>query len=101
MLQPIQTTFFAESPITWNRVHDLPDFVYFDHSAHVNKGVTCTRNTAGSDQMPLISRQETLSWAGASPPCAIPEEALGPREAVFAPRPQIRTKSVSKLKHRR
>jgi hypothetical protein len=43
VLQPIRDSFLSGKPLAWNRVHDLPDFVYFDHSAHVNKGVACHR----------------------------------------------------------
>ena len=41
MLEPVRESCENGKPIEWTRVHDLPDFVYFDHSIHVNKGVGC------------------------------------------------------------
>ena len=41
-LEPVRDSFETGRPLRWTRVHDLPDFVYFDHSIHVNKGVGCT-----------------------------------------------------------
>ncbi len=40
-LRPSETVGTQAQPIQWNRVNDLPDFVYFDHHIHVNKGVGC------------------------------------------------------------
>jgi hypothetical protein len=86
ILQPIRDSFLSGKPVAWNRVHDLPDFVYFDHSAHVNKGVACRECHGQVDQMPLISRRETLFMGWCLSCHRHPEEAMGPREAVFAPR---------------
>src|ERR1039458_10506575 len=44
----------------WTRVHDLPDFVYFNHSIHVNKGLGCSTCHGRVDQMPLMYAQNTL-----------------------------------------
>ena len=41
MLEPVRQSLRTGRPIEWIRVHDLPDFVYFDHSIHVNKGIGC------------------------------------------------------------
>ena len=53
-------------PIEWTRVHDLPDFVYFNHSIHVNKGVGCATCHGRVDQMPLMW-QETVAADGVVP----------------------------------
>jgi formate-dependent nitrite reductase cytochrome c552 subunit len=47
-------------PIAWNRVHTLPDFVYFNHGIHVAKGVACSECHGRVDQMPLMYAQNTL-----------------------------------------
>lgn len=47
-------------PIRWTRVHDLPDFVYFDHSIHVARGMACEKCHGHVDDMPLMRRQHTL-----------------------------------------
>ena len=41
MLEPVRASFRTGKPLEWSRVHDLPDFVYFDHSIHIKKGVGC------------------------------------------------------------
>jgi hypothetical protein len=50
----------TNTPVRWNRVHDLPDFVYFDHSIHVNKGVACIECHGRIDEMPLTARVASL-----------------------------------------
>lgn len=63
-LEPVRQAFFQEKPIEWIKVHDLPDFVYFNHSAHVNKGVGCVSCHGRVDQMPAIRQVEplTMQW---------------------------------------
>ena len=60
MLEPVRASFRDNEPIRWNRVHDLPDFVYFDHSIHVAKGVGCESCHGEVDKMPLIARGSSL-----------------------------------------
>jgi hypothetical protein len=50
-------------PVPWVRVHDLPDFVYFNHSAHVNRGVSCFECHGRVDQMDKIQQVAPLSMA--------------------------------------
>ncbi|TCS39361.1 quinol:cytochrome c oxidoreductase pentaheme cytochrome subunit [Paucimonas lemoignei] len=59
-LAPLHDSAGTNRPIHWNRVHDLPDFVYFDHSIHVNKGVACVECHSRVDQMPLTRRTASL-----------------------------------------
>lgn len=59
-LAPLHASMRNDTPIRWNRVYDLPDFVYFDHSIHVNKGVACIECHGRVDQMPLMLRKEAL-----------------------------------------
>lgn len=63
-LEPVRQAFFQEKPIQWLKVHDVPDFVYFNHSAHVNKGVGCVSCHGRVDQMPAIRQVEplTMQW---------------------------------------
>jgi Cytochrome c7 and related cytochrome c/Class III cytochrome C family len=63
-LELVRTSYFTNTSIRWNRVHDLPDFVYFNHAAHVNKGVGCTTCHGRVDQMPLVMKVTSLqmSW---------------------------------------
>lgn len=59
-LEPVRESFRTGQPIEWNRVHQLPDFVYFDHSIHVQKGIGCASCHGQVEQMPLTSKSQTL-----------------------------------------
>lgn len=62
LLEPIrQSLEDAESPVLWERVHDLPDFVYFNHSAHINRGVSCVSCHGRIDKMEVVTQVEPLS----------------------------------------
>ncbi len=66
LLEPVRTSLVAnpsspESGIDWMRVHDLPDFVYFNHSAHINRGVSCVSCHGRVDQMLVVQQVKTLS----------------------------------------
>jgi hypothetical protein len=60
ILEPVRASFRDDKPLRWTRVHDLPDFVYFNHSSHVNKGVGCVTCHGRVDQMPLVYQKATL-----------------------------------------
>jgi hypothetical protein len=60
MLAPVRQSLASNQPLKWNRVHDLPDYVYFDHSIHVAKGIGCSTCHGRIDQMPLTRRVSTL-----------------------------------------
>lgn len=64
VLQPVVQSFTRGLPLQWNRVYDLPDFVYFNHSIHVQKGVGCVVCHGQVDAMPLIARVAplTMQW---------------------------------------
>ncbi len=64
MLAPVRQSLAENRPIAWNKVHDLPDFVYFNHSIHVNKGMGCTSCHGRENQMQLVWQDQTLymSW---------------------------------------
>jgi hypothetical protein len=63
-LEPVRASFRTGDSIMWTRVHDLPDFVYFNHSIHVRKGVGCESCHGRVDEMPLMWKANTLemSW---------------------------------------
>jgi hypothetical protein len=60
LLAPLHESARSGRPIQWVRVHDLPDFVYFEHDIHVNKGVACVECHGRVDQMPLTWRTASL-----------------------------------------
>ena len=60
ILEPVRASFRDNTPLHWTRVHDLPDFVYFNHSIHVKKGVGCATCHGRVDKMPLMYQQANL-----------------------------------------
>jgi hypothetical protein len=59
-LEPVRASFRDNRPLRWIRVHDLPDFVYFNHSIHVKKGIGCESCHGRVDQMPLMYQENSL-----------------------------------------
>ena len=82
-LEPVRESFRSGRSIQWNRVHDLPDFVYFDHSIHVNKGVGCTTCHGQVDRMPLMWQEKSLQMEWCLDCHRAPERYVRPRDAVF------------------
>jgi ferredoxin len=60
LLEPVRTSWMTGKSIPWIKIHDLPDYVYFNHEIHVNKGVGCSTCHGRVDQMPLMYAQNTL-----------------------------------------
>jgi Cytochrome c7 and related cytochrome c/Class III cytochrome C family len=82
-LEPVRVSFESGRPIEWTRVHDLPDFVTFNHSIHVNKGVGCTTCHGSVDRMPLMAQQESLQMEWCLDCHRRPEAFVRPRNDVF------------------
>jgi hypothetical protein len=59
-LQPVRESYANDRPIEWVRVHRLADFVHFDHSIHVSKGVGCSTCHGRVDQMPAVRQTASL-----------------------------------------
>lgn len=83
LLEPVRQSLATDTPIQWNRVNDLPDFVYFDHSIHVNKGIGCTTCHGPVDQMPLTWKENTLYMKWCLQCHRAPESEIRPRDEVF------------------
>jgi hypothetical protein len=83
-LEPVRDSFRTGRSIVWTRVHDLPDFVYFNHSIHVNKGVGCTTCHGQVDRMPLMMQDKSLQMEWCVDCHRNPEQYVRPREAVFS-----------------
>jgi hypothetical protein len=60
MLEPVRESYRTKTPIRWQRVHDVPDFVYFNHSIHLAKGIGCESCHGRVDRMPLIFQAKSL-----------------------------------------
>jgi hypothetical protein len=83
-LEPVRSSFNTNTPLHWTRVHDLPDFAYFDHSIHVNKGVGCTTCHAQVDRMPLMWQESSLQMEWCLDCHRNPEKYVRPRDQVFS-----------------
>jgi hypothetical protein len=82
-LEPVRASFQSGRPLRWTRVHDLPDFAYFDHSAHVNKGVGCSTCHGRVDLMPLVRQEASLQMEWCLNCHRNPERYVRPRSEVF------------------
>jgi len=82
-LEPVRKSFRTDKSIPWIRVHDLPDFAYFNHSIHVNKGVGCSTCHGRVDRMPLVWQHASLQMEWCLDCHRQPEKYVRPREEVF------------------
>jgi Cytochrome c7 and related cytochrome c len=82
-LEPVRESLLTGRSIEWTRVHDLPDFVNFDHSIHVHKGIGCTTCHGQVDRMPLMYQEQSLQMEWCLNCHRRPEQFVRPRDAVF------------------
>ncbi len=82
-LEPVRASFRDNTVIEWTRVHDLPDFVYFNHSIHVAKGIGCSTCHGRVDRMPLMYQVQTLQMGWCLGCHRNPERYVRPRDAVY------------------
>ena len=88
-LEPVRESYRSGVSIQWTRVHDLPDFVYFDHSIHVNKGIGCSTCHGDVSKMPLMRQVASLRMEWCLNCHRHPEEYVRPRGQVFDPSYQV------------
>jgi hypothetical protein len=85
MLEPVRNSWATNTPLQWNRVHDLPDYVYFDHSIHVNKGVGCSTCHGDVSEMPLARRVVNLQMRWCIDCHRDPAQHLRPADEIYNP----------------
>ena len=83
MLEPARASLVSNSPLQWNRVHDLPDYVYFNHSIHVAKGIGCSTCHGRVDQMPLTRKTQTLYMRWCLECHRAPQNYIRPRDKIY------------------
>jgi hypothetical protein len=91
VLEPVRRSFQSGEPLVWTRVHHLPDYVYFNHSIHVSKGIGCVTCHGQVGEMPLISQQHSLYMEWCLECHRHPEGFVRPRESVFEAKPKPST----------
>jgi cytochrome c7-like protein len=83
ILEPVRASFRDGVPIQWTRVHDLPAFVFFNHSIHINKGMGCSTCHGRVDLMPLTMQVESLQMGWCLGCHRDPAKYIRPRDQVF------------------
>jgi hypothetical protein len=83
MLEPVRASFRTDKSIEWIKVHDLPDFVYFNHSIHVRKGIGCVSCHGRVDRMNLTWQESSLQMEWCLNCHRHPEQYVRPRDQVF------------------
>lgn len=82
-LAPVFESWETGEPIRWTRVHDVPDFVYFNHSVHIQAGVGCASCHGEVDEMALMWKAEPMTMEWCLDCHRDPTRHLRPREEVF------------------
>lgn len=82
-LELVRTSAETNKPLEWIRVHDLADFVYFNHAIHVKQGVGCETCHGRVDQMVVVAKTENLQMDWCLDCHRDPARYLRPRDAVF------------------
>jgi hypothetical protein len=84
MLEPVRRSYFSGRPIPWNRVHRLPDYVYFNHAIHVKEGIGCVTCHGRVDRMALVEQVSTLQMGWCLDCHRDPTPNLRPRDRITA-----------------
>ncbi len=82
-LEPVRASFRDNRSLEWTRVHDLPDFVYFNHSIHVHKGIGCSTCHGRVDLMPLMWQVASLQMQWCLDCHRNPERYVRPLDKIF------------------
>jgi hypothetical protein len=83
VLEPVRASFRTDKSIEWIKVHDLPDFVYFNHSIHVHQGIGCVSCHGRVDRMNLMWQESSLQMEWCLNCHRHPERYVRPRDQVF------------------
>jgi hypothetical protein len=81
-LEPLRESWSKGTSLEWTKVHDLPDYVYFNHSAHVRRGIGCVSCHGRIDQMPVVTQEKPLSMGWCLDCHRAPEQHLRPPSEV-------------------
>src|SRR5215467_208946 len=83
MLAPVRQSFATQQALRWTRVNQVPDFVFFNHSIHVQKGIGCSTCHGPVDQMPLMWKQHSLYMRWCLDCHEAPEKQIRPKDQIF------------------
>lgn len=82
-LEPVRASFRENKPIEWERVHDLPEYAYFNHSIHIAKGVGCSTCHGQIDNMPAVYQENTLQMEWCLSCHRAPENFIRPKSEIY------------------
>jgi hypothetical protein len=83
MLEPVRESWRTNTPLVWNRVNDLADFVYFNHGIHIQKGIGCVECHGQVDLMPLMRKGQPLTMSFCVTCHRDPAQKIRPKDKVF------------------
>lgn len=83
MLAPVRESYESGEPIPWVRVHKTPDYVYFNHSVHVNRGISCVECHGRVDEMEVVEHAKPFSMTFCLDCHRNPEDSIRPIEEVY------------------
>jgi hypothetical protein len=83
MLEPVRSSYRTGQPIEWNKVHDLPDFTYFNHSIHVAKGIGCATCHGPVQEMRLMRSAQPIQMRWCLDCHRNPEKYIRPKEEIY------------------
>lgn len=94
LLAPVRQSLATGQPLEWNRVNQTPDFVFFNHSVHVQKGIGCSTCHGAVDQMPITYKAHSLYMRWCLDCHEAPEKYVRPKDQIYnqswqPPRDQI------------
>ncbi len=82
-LEPVRASWRENKPIEWERVHDLPEYAYFNHSIHIAKGVGCSTCHGQIDNMPAVWQEHTLQMEWCLQCHREPEKFIRPQSEIY------------------
>jgi len=82
-LAPIRASYESGEPVEWVRIHKVPDYVYFNHAVHVNRGISCVECHGNINEMEVVYHAEPLSMGFCLECHRNPEESIRPLEEVY------------------
>ena len=83
LLAPVRESWRTNRPIRWQRIHNLPEFVYFNHGIHVNKGIGCVTCHGQINHMPLVWQVNSLTMEWCLNCHREPEKFIRPRSEIY------------------
>jgi hypothetical protein len=82
-LAPVRESYASGEPIPWVRIHKTPEYVYFNHAVHVNRGISCLHCHGQVNEMEVVYHAEPLSMAFCLECHRAPEKYIRPVDEVY------------------